>query len=126
VPPYLINGIAVALKGRKFYGCCFPADQRCKFFLWAEVFILLMYNTINQIIHVKDNPALVSLAVDAVNGLSMGSDDKLLHAFNSYKTKLNALTTVELKEEIKLTNRKNRATDSKSTFHCTDDKLYVL
>ena len=23
-------------KGRRFYGCCFPADQRCKFFMWAE------------------------------------------------------------------------------------------
>lgn len=24
-------------RGRRFYGCAFPADQRCGFFLWAEV-----------------------------------------------------------------------------------------
>ena len=24
-------------KGRKFYGCTFPAEQRCEFFMWAEV-----------------------------------------------------------------------------------------
>jgi hypothetical protein len=24
-------------RGRRFYSCCFPADQRCGYFLWAEV-----------------------------------------------------------------------------------------
>jgi hypothetical protein len=34
-------------RGRRFYGCTFPAEQRCDFFMWAE-----------------DNPVLIPLALE--------------------------------------------------------------
>lgn len=59
----------------------------------------------------KDNPALLSLAVDQEsNDPSIScenKDDNGFHALKFYKTKLISLTSSELKEEIRLCNRRN-------------------
>lgn len=34
--------LPMALQGRYFYSCTFPAEQRCNFFMWAEVSRVLM------------------------------------------------------------------------------------
>ena len=59
----------------------------------------------------KDNPALLGVAVDQGSNDPLSScenkNDNGLHALKFYKTKLISLTSSELKEEIRLCNRRN-------------------
>ena len=77
-------------KGRKFYGCSYPADQRCKFFMWAE-----------------DNPNLIALVLE--ERASAQERDRALGpeeayraaAVRSYCERLDQMSVPELKDEIR-------------------------
>jgi hypothetical protein len=79
-----------ANKGRKFYGCAYPADQRCKFFMWAE-----------------DNPHLIALVLE--ERASAQERDRALGpeeayraaAVRSYCERLDQMSVPELKDEIR-------------------------
>ncbi|RYH29294.1 RecQ family ATP-dependent DNA helicase [archaeon] len=66
-------------KGRRFYACCFPADQRCNFFLWAE-----------------DNPDLLSALNFGHNLSSMAVD----FCTSLYDYKLSQLSKESLVREV--------------------------
>ena len=86
-------------KGRKFFSCSYPREQRCKFFLWVE-----------------DNPNLVSVISSKQNDLrkldatTTESESPLecwlRFALENYKCKLEELDVLELKDEIALYNRR--------------------
>lgn len=79
-----------ANKGRKFYGCAYPADQRCKFFMWAE-----------------DNPQLITLVLEEranaqERDLALGPEEAYrAAAVRSYCERLDQMSVPELKDEIR-------------------------
>ena len=79
-----------ANKGRKFYGCAYPADQRCKFFMWAE-----------------DNPQLIALVLEEranaqERDRALGPEEAYrAAAVRSYCERLDQMSVPELKDEIR-------------------------
>ena len=88
-------------KGRKFYGCAYPADQRCKFFMWAE-----------------DNPNLIALVLE--ERASAQERDRALGpeeayraaAVRSYCERLDQMSVPELKDEVRRCLRRRQLADS--------------
>ena len=81
-----------ANKNRRFYGCSFSAEQRCKFFMWAE-----------------DNPTLIALALTATREI-FGSAQDGGGALEAFCKRLEQLTTDELKDEIRRFQRRKMLT----------------
>ena len=73
-----------ANKNRRFYGCAFGAEQRCKFFLWAE-----------------DNPALVALALAATDDIVGSEGGEAAERLKTYCARLDTLNISELKNEAR-------------------------
>jgi len=73
-----------ANKNRRFYGCAFGAEQRCKFFLWAE-----------------DNPALVALALAATDDIVGSEGGEAAERLKAYCARLDTLNMSELKDEAR-------------------------
>ena len=82
-------------KGRKFYGCSFPKDQRCSHFVWAE-----------------DNPELVAIVLEQQREVQIeeaGLDESarvVNSALRSYADRLSSFTVEEIKAEIRACKRK--------------------
>ena len=97
-------------RGRKFYGCAYPADQRCRFFMWAE-----------------DNPALVALVL--AQRAEAQRRDRLLGpaeayraaAVRSYRTRLDQLSVPELKDELRRCKRRRALATAHSDASCTEE-----
>lgn len=84
-------------KGRKFYGCTFPEDQRCGFFMWVENNPHLITETIKrrQIQHEQD--------------VKLGLTEEQIwkrNALNLYGEKLEDMTVHELRQEIRAYRRR--------------------
>ena len=92
-------------KGRKFFGCSFPSEQRCKFFLWVE-----------------DNPNVIDIVASSNERKSVSSSVTgngnttiepecpiecwIRFALENYKLKLEDFDVMELKAEILLCNHR--------------------
>ena len=88
-------------RGRRFYGCAYPADQRCQFFMWAE-----------------DNPNLIALVL-AERTAARERDHALgpeaayrAAAVRSYCDRLAQLSVPELKEEVRRCMRRRKLGES--------------
>eukprot|EP01038_Epipyxis_sp_PR26KG_P008848 gene8848-11939_t len=92
-------------KGKRFYGCTFPQDQRCKFFMWAE-----------------DNPALSSCKElvemkKESNSVTLNAiESKVSYALRVYQRKLCDMTLMELKDEVRRCNRCLKNINNKSSI----------
>jgi len=88
-------------KGRKFYGCSYPAEQRCKFFMWAE-----------------DNPALIALSLQRQKDLKELDNSlgpvlaRRRSTLASYSERLEDMTVAELKDEVKRCLRRRALSSS--------------
>jgi hypothetical protein len=100
-------------KGRKFYGCTFESDPRCKFFIWAE-----------------DSPFLIALVLEnqkkkkefnsTLNPLEMWQNN----ALETYTTRLEELTSQELKSEINTCKTRLRFTKDNNNTNKKTEEIY--
>ena len=81
-------------KGRKFYCCSYPMEDRCNFFMWYD-----------------DNPAMISINVaqmkqkeELLKGLSP-AEKWCQNALDAYLHRLDLMTLHELKNEVRVCNR---------------------
>lgn len=100
-------------KGRRFYGCSYPSDQRCTFFQWAE-----------------QNTELVSLLLqkqqlEEQETLALGAEAAFRRsALRVYESRLLDMTTEEMKEEVRrCKQRRNlevkRSVETNAIVTCT-------
>lgn len=79
-------------KGRRFYGCSYSAEQRCKFFLWAE-----------------DNPALVALALQEAGEQGLqggGGEAEQRGKLRAYALRLEGMDAAGLRDEARRFQRR--------------------
>jgi hypothetical protein len=84
-------------RGRKFFGCSYPADQRCGFFLWAEESPLLVAVTL----------AVRAAAAERDRGLKPEEAWRAA-ALRSYCNRLDGLSVTELRDEVRRCQRRRR------------------
>jgi hypothetical protein len=116
-------------KNRRFYGCCFSADQRCKFFMWAEdnpevLPVVLELNKRKQ----ERNESVYannSAGEAAVTEKLDPYDEWKRNAVGLYMERLDGMTAGDLKAEILRCKKRRLLTMSASQQELDNDPSLV-
>jgi hypothetical protein len=128
------------VQGKFFYSCTFPAEQRCNFFMWAEVrSFSLLSMLISAYLYCcllffsfQDSPELLKQAVCLPSAGTASQDPADLHAqaqrekmdytARAYSSKLRAMNRDELKNEVLSLNRRSQLSGCTTKLSITGTK----